>query len=329
MTATRRQFLQASGAIAASFAAAGTWAQDPYPTRAVKLISPYAPGGIVDLLGRALGDKLQRSMGQPFIVDAKPGAGGNLGTAFVAKNSRGDPYTLLLGASGPLAPNVTLYKNLGYDPLKDLIPVTMLAATPLVLCVASSSNIKTYTDLVTLLKTKGKETNYATAGAGTPQHLGVELLKQQLGGVESLNIPYKGAAPAVTALMANEVTFSIDHLVLVLPHIKSGRLRPLAVTSPKRAADLPDVATLQEHGLKDFEVRGWYGLLAPADVPDAIIRKLNTESVAAMRHPDSIATLASVGSEFVSGTPEEFRNLIAAEITKWRGVITKGGITAE
>jgi len=319
--------LKTSGAIAAAMAVPAAKANDPYPNKPVRIISPYSPGGVVDIVSRALAKKLQKSMGQPFIVEAKPGAGGNLGTQYVAKNTRGDPYTLLMGASGPLAANVTLYKNLGYDPLKDLIPITMVAATPLVLCVSSASNVKTYGDLTALLKSQGSKSNYATPGAGTPQHLGVELLKQQLG-VESVHVAYKGGSPAAMALVANEITFSMENLIVVLPHIRSGRLRPLAVTSPKRTADLPDVPTLQEHGLANFEVRGWYGLLAPAEVPDAIIRRLNTESVAALRQPDVVAKLASVGSESVAGTPEDFRNLIQAEINKWRVVITKGGITA-
>ncbi|HSV78331.1 MAG TPA: tripartite tricarboxylate transporter substrate binding protein [Ramlibacter sp.] len=328
MSPTRRLFLQGSGAVAASLALPAVQANEPYPSRPIRIISPYQAGGLVEILSRMLGEKLQRSMGQPVIVEAKPGAGGNVGTSFVARNSRGDPYTLLMGASGPLASNVTLYKNLGYDPLKDLIPITMVAATPLVLCVSASSPVKSFADFVALLKARGDKSNYATAGAGTPQHLGVELLKQKMG-VESTHVPYRGAAPAVNALLANEVTFSIDHLVLVLPHLKAGKLRALGVTSPKRAADLPDVPTMQELGLAGYEVRGWYGLLAPADVPDPIIRKLNMESVNALRQPDVVARLAAVGSESVAGSPEEFRNLIASEIAKWRVVINKAGITTD
>ncbi|NDZ18057.1 hypothetical protein C7T35_34615 [Variovorax sp. WS11] len=328
MHPTRRQILGCASAAAAVSAFPAAWGNEAYPNRAIRIISPYQAGGLVEILARTLGEKLQRSMGQPVIVEAKPGAGGNLGTSYVARAMRGDPYTLLMGASGPLAPSVTLYKNLGYDPLKDLTPITMVAATPLVLCVSASSSVQTFADLKAMLKATGASTNYSSAGAGTPQHLSVELMKQQLG-VESTHVPYKGAAPAVTALIANEVTFSIDHLVLVLPHIKSGRLRALGVTSPKRAPDLPELATLQESGLAGYEVRGWYGLLAPADVPDAIVRKLNTESVNALRQPDVIAKLASVGSESVAGSPDEFRNLISAEIVKWRDVITKSRISVD
>ena len=256
MTQSRRLFMQGAGALAASAALPGVWANEPYPSRPIRIISPYPPGGIVDILARTLGDKLQRSMGQPVIVEAKAGAGGNIGTSYVARQVRGDPYTLLLGASGPLAPNVTLNKDLGYDPLKDLSPITMVAATPLVLCVNVSSKLNSFSEFVAELKAPGGKTNFGSAGSGTPQHLSVELLKQQLG-VESTHIPYKGSAPAVNGLLSNEVTFLIDNLALVLPHVKAGKLRPLAVTSPRRAADLPDVATLKELGVPGYEARGW------------------------------------------------------------------------
>lgn len=325
MIKSRRHFLQAAGAIGASITLP-VLASEPYPTRPIRIISPYQSGGIVDILSRIVGEKFYQSMGQPVVVEAKPGAGGNIGTAYVARSSRGDPYTLLMGASGPLAPNVTLYKNLGYAPLKDLTPISLVAATPLVLCVNASSKVKTFSEFAALLKAQGDKINYSSVGPGTPQHLGVELMMQQLG-VNNMHIPYKGASLAVTALLANEVDYSIDHLVLVLPHIKSGRLRALAVTSPKRTPELADVPTMQENGLANYEVRGWYGLLAPAGVPEAIIRKLNTESVKALKQPDVVARLAALGSESVAGSPEEFRNLITSEIEKWRGVITKRGIT--
>lgn len=327
MSQTRRLLLQGAGALAVTAAFPGAWAEEAYPSRPIRIICPYPPGGIVDILARILGERLQKSMGQPVIVEAKAGAGGNIGTAYVARQVRSDPYTLLLGASGPLAPNVTLYKDLGYDPLKDLSPITLVAATPLVVCVNASSRLQSFQQLLAELKSPDAKTNYASAGSGTPQHLSVELLKQQLG-AESTHIPYKGSAPAINALLAGEVTFLIDNLALVLAHVKAAKLRPLAVTSPRRAADLPDVATLQELGVTGYETRGWYGLLAPAGVPDAIIRKLNRESVKALREPDVLARLAAFGSEDVAGSPEEFRALIASEIAKWRAVITRGRITA-
>jgi tripartite-type tricarboxylate transporter receptor subunit TctC len=328
MTDTRRQFIQHAAALAASLALPCVAAEPPYPSKPIRIISPYAAGGIVDILSRLLGEKLQRSLGQPVIVDAKPGAGGNIGTAYVARSAKGDPYTLLMGASGPLAANVTLYKELGYDPLTDLIPITLVAATPLVLSVSAAGKVKSFADLAALMKAPGGVTSFATAGAGTPQHLGVELMKQQLGAT-STHVPYRGAAPAVNALLANEVTFSIDHLVLVLPHIQAGKLRPLGVTSPLRTKELPEVPTMQELGLRDYEVRGWYGLLAPAGVPDSIVRKLNAECVSALRHPDLVARLATFGSESVAGPGEDLRKLIVTEIAKWRTVITKSGITVD
>jgi tripartite-type tricarboxylate transporter receptor subunit TctC len=328
MNASRRLVLESAVATVASAAWPLARAQAGYPNQPIKIVCTYPPGGIVDILARLLGDKLQRSLGQPVIVESRAGAGGNIGTAYVARTARGDAHTLLMGASGPLAANVTLFKNLGYDPLKDFTPITLVAATPLVLTVNASAKASSLSELIALLKSMKEKATYATAGVGTPQHLGVELFKQQVG-VDSTHIPYKGAAPGVNALLAGEVTFSMDHLVLVMPHIRAGKLRPLAVTTAKRVSELPDVATLQELGVSNFEVRGWYGLLAPADVSDAIVRKLNAESVAALRQPDVVAQLATFGSSSVAGTPEEFRALIASEITKWRDVITKAKITAD
>jgi len=329
MLRNRRKFLTSAAAIAASAAAPCISAREDYPSRAIRIITPYPAGGMVDMLSRMLGDKLQRSLGQPVIVESKAGAGGNLGTAYVARSARGDPYTLLMGASGPLAPNVTLFKNLGYDPLKDLVPITLVAATPLVLAVNVNSKLSNFGELVSLLKAEKGKINHGSGGAGTPQHLSVEFMKQQLG-LESTHVPYKGASPVISALLANEVTFAMELPVLVQPHIKAGKLRALAVTSPRRAPELPDVPTMQELGLPKYEARGWYGLLAPAGVPDAVVRKLNAESVKALREPDVMAKLAALGSsESVCGSPEEFRDFIALEIAKWRTVIKVSGITAD
>jgi len=328
MEGARRHFVQAASALAASLALPFARAQSGYPSRPVRIIVPYPPGGIVDILARLLGEKLQRSLGQPFVVEARAGVGGNVGTAYVARNARGDPHTLLMGASGPLAPNVTLFKDLGYDPLKDLIPVTLVAATPLVLTLSTSAKVNSYPELIEFLKRDKDKVMVGSAGPGTPQHLTMELFRQLIGAGPTI-VHYKGAPPMVNAMLSGEVTFNFDNLALVLPHVRSGKLRALAVTSPKRSSELPDVPTMQELGLPGFEARGWYGLLAPADVPDAIIRKLNVESVAALRQPDMVARLAGFGSESVAGTPEEFRAFIAAEIVKWRDVIKKANITAE
>ena len=324
----RRTFFAHAAAIAASVAVPSLRAQEAYPTRAIKIISPYPVGGITDILSRMLAEKLQRSLRQPVVVEAKTGAGGNLGTAFVARGARGDPYTLLLGASGPLAPNVTLFKNLGYDPLKDLTPITLVAATPLVLTVNTSNPAHSYADLVAQMKERGDKVNYGSGGAGTPQHLSVEMMMQRLG-ARSTHVPYRGAALVVGALLANEVNYAIELPVLVQPHIKAGKLRPLAVTSRNRLRDLPEVPTLHELGLDGFESAGWYGLLAPADIPDGVVRTLNRECVKALREPDVLVRLAALGSfEDVSGSPEDFHKFIATQIQKWRSVIEARGIVA-
>ena len=328
MTSGRRIFLRQAAAIGAALAAPGLRAQDNYPSRAIKIISPYPVGGITDILGRLMAERLQRTLRQPVIVEAKAGAGGNLGTSYVARAARSDPYTLLLGASGPLAPNVTLFKNLGYDPLKDLTPITLVAATPLVLTVPAANPVHSYAELVALMKERGEKVNYGSGGAGTPQHLSVEMMLQRLG-LRSTHVPYRGAAPVVGALLANEVHYAIELPVLVGPHIKAGKLRPLAVTSRTRIRELADVPTLAELGLEGFESGGWYGLLAPAEVPDAVVRTLNRESVKVLREPDMTTRLAALGSyDDVSGSPEDFHKFIGAQIQKWRGVIEARGITA-
>ena len=329
MNPSRRSLVRASGAALAALGVPAVRAQqDAWPSRPVKIVSPYPPGGIVDILSRVVGDRLQKSLGQPVIVEARPGAGGNVGTAFVARTGRGDPYTLLMGASGPLAANVTLYKSLGYDPLKDFSPITLVAAGPLVLILSTSARARDYPELIAQLKADRDKATFASAGSGTPQHLTAELFKQRVG-ASSTHVPYKGGAPAVNAMLTGEVTFSFETLVTALPHIRSGKLRALAITSAKRSAELPDLPTMQELGLAGFEARGWYGLLAPADVPAAIVRRLNTETVTILREPEVVARLAALGCESVPGTPEQFRTFMAAEIDKWRDVIQKAGITAE
>jgi len=328
VTSDRRAFLAQAAAVGATIAAPAIGAKETYPSRTVRIISPYPAGGITDILSRMLADKLQRSLGQSVIVEAKAGAGGNLGTAYVARGAKSDPYTLLMGASGPLAPNVTLFKNLGYDPLKDLSPITLVAATPLVVTVPANSAINSFPELVLLLKERGDRVNYGSGGAGTPQHLSVEMMLQRLE-VRSTHVPYKGAAPVVNALLAAEVHYAIELPVLVHPHIKAGKLRPLAVTSRSRIADLPGIPTMQELGLDNFESGGWYGLLAPADVSADVVRTLNRECVKALREPDVVARLSALGSfEDVAGSPEGFRKFIAAQIDKWRTVIEARGITA-
>lgn len=322
----RRRFLATAAAFGvATFPHLAT-AED-WPSKPLRIINPYPPGGIVDILARMVGEKLSQSLKQPVIVENKPGAGGNIGTAYVAR-LRGDPYTLLLGASGPLAINVSLYKDIGYDPARDFKPISLLAATPLVLVTSADTKISTLPDLLARLKGSQSSHFYGSAGSGTPQHLAGELFKQKTG-ASATHVSYKGGAPAVMAVLSNEVLYEFENLALVEPHLKSGRLVALAVTSAKRTTVLPQVPTMVEAGVAGFEARGWYGLLAPAGLPDAIIKRLNNETVKAVRMPDVRAKIASFGSDDVVNTPEEFAQFIAAEATKWRAIIDAGKITVE
>ena len=308
---------------AAAAAVRGATAAEPdYPVRAVRIVCPVLSGGIVDILARLLAAKLQGGLGQPFVVEARPGAGGNIGTAYVAR-AVGDPYTLLLGSSGPLAISPTLERNLGYDPLTDLAPISLVAATPLVLVVPASSPFQDLRGMMGELLEARQERLFPTPGIGSPQLLAGEAFRQRVGFAAS-PVHYNGSAPVVTAMIAAEMPYAFENLTLVLPHIRTGALRAIAVTSREKAALLPETPTMEEAGLEGFEVRGWYGLLAPAGVPEQIIRRLNAETTAALRVPDVAQRIAEMGSPIVAGSPGEFRDLMVSETRKWRAVIEAG-----
>lgn len=319
----RRKFLLATPALAAA-CACGPAAASAWPQQAIRLVNPYPPGGIVDILARALATDLSKAVGQPVVVENKPGAGGNIGTAFVAK-AAGDAHTLLLGASGPLAINGSLYKNLAFDPLKDFTPISLLAATPLVLVTARKSGITSVSELMKHLKHKNGAAFYASAGAGTPQHLASELFLQRAR-LTCAHVGYKGGAPAVFSVLASEVLFAFENLALVGAHIESGALNALAVTSARRVALLPDVPTVAENGLPGFEARGWYGLLAPAGIPAAASERLTLETLKIARAPHFQKLVASFGSENVAQGPGDFSRTIAADSGKWRSIIAAGKI---
>lgn len=317
---SRRTILAATVAGAALAATRSGFAQAPaYPSKRVRILVGFAPGGIVDLLARLLADRLTKSMGQPFIVENRPGAGANLATGLVA-HSKGDPYTLLLGSSGPLAVSPTIETNLGYDPLTDLIPICIMAKTPLVLVVAANSPYRDLQGLIQGMKKATQEVLYPTPGVGSPQLLAQEAFRQRAG-FPAAPVHYNGSAPAVLAVLGGEFAFTIENPLLVLGHIKAGRLRAIAVTSKQRAPLLPDVPTMSEAGLPGFEAGGWYGLVAPAGIPAAIVNQLHAETVAALKEPDFARRIAEMASPNIDSTPEEFRAFIASETQKWRLVL--------
>ena len=314
-------------AAAAAYATAGvgTAHATEWPhQQPLTIINPYPPGGIVDILARLVAEGLSKQLDESVIVESKPGAGGNIGTALAAR-SKNNGYTLLLGASGPLAINSSLYPDLGYDTMRDFSPISLLASTPLVLVTSTESGINSQAELMERMGDSSQPLFYGSAGAGTPQHLAGELFKQK-SGLTATHVPYKGGAPAIVALISNEVTFAFENLVLVEPHIKSGRLKALAVSSPERTQILPDVPTVMENGLGDFEARGWYGLLAPVGVPQDIVDRLAQETMTIAMQPKFRKAIASFGSDDVAEGPEQLSQLIKEDSKKWKGIIQAGNI---
>jgi len=321
---TRRRFITLTAGIAG---AGRAFPQSAYPTKPVRFVTPYPPGGTTEILARLLGAKLQDRMGQPFLVESRPGAGGNVGTDYVAK-SPGDGYTLLMGASGPLAIDVTLYKNLPYDPTKDLAAVILVASVPLVLVVTSSFPAKSVKELMDMLKAKPDAYSYASAGNGSPQHLSAELFKLMTG-LKMVHVPYKGSGPAINDVVGAQVPIMFDSMISILPQIKGGRVRALAVTSAARAELLPDVPTLAEAGVSGYESIAWYGVMAPGSTSQEIILKLNREMGAVLDLPDIRARMAEMGSPPVHNSPEKFAAFIRTEIVKWGKVVKESGATVD
>lgn len=297
-------------------------AQD-YPTKPIRLVVPFPPGGGTDLFARVLGGKLSETLKWVVVVENKPGAGGNIGVDLVAK-SPPDGYNIVMGQTSNLAINPALYRKLPYDPLKDLIPVVLVADAPLVLVVASQSPYKTLADLVAAAKAKPDELTFASPGNGTVAHLAGELF-QSAAGVKFRHIPYKGSATAMNDLMGGQVQLFMASVPTALPQIKNGKLRPLAVTSTKRAVALPDVPTIAEAGYKGFDANTWFGLLVPKGTPESIVTRLNTEANKVLKMPDVAAKFASEGGGAVGGTPEEFAALLKADYGKWAKVVKDSG----
>lgn len=297
---------------------------DAYPSKPVRFIVGFPPGGANDILGRLVGAKLQERLGQSFVVENKPGANAIIATEFVAK-SPPDGYTLLIGASGAMTFNPGLYDKLPYDPVRDFAPVTMIGSFPLVLTVSPAIGVATVGELVALAKGKPGSLNY---GAGsTPFQLAAELFKMQTG-TDFKHVPYKGSAATVNALLGGEVALTFVDSPPVVAQIKAGRLRGLAVTSPKRAAFMPDLPTVIEAGVPDFEVVLWTSLFAPAATPTAIVRKLQGEIAKIVQLPEIRERMTSIGIDPIGGTPEELARQLHADLERWTRVARTAGIKA-
>ncbi len=312
-------------ALAFAILSAPAPAQD-FPTKPVRFIVPNPPGGASDITARVLAEKLSQRWGQPVVVENKPGAGAIIGTDFVAK-APPDGYTILLVPSSH-AFNVNLYKKLPYDSVKDFAALTQTAWTPLVLVVNPSLPVKSVKELIAYAKANPGKLTYASSGSGTSLHLAAEMFKD-MAGVDIVHVPYKGSTAAHPDVLSGQVSMIFDTIPAVLPHIKSGKLRPLAVTGTKRSALMPDLPTMAEAGLPGYAASSWGGVLAPAGTPKATIDKLNAEMVAVLKLPEVQERLTGVGLEPASGTPAEFEAFIKAEIAKWSKIIKEAGITAE
>ena len=321
---TRRAVLAAACAFAVLGAA---HAQDNYPSRPIRLVVPVAASGMTDIVARLLAQKLSERIGQPVIVDNRVGAGGNIGTEAVARAAP-DGYTLLMAYPGPLVVNPSLYRNLGYDPVRDFAPVSLLASYPMALAVHPSLPVKNVAELVTLAKRSPKTLNYGSAGNATTSHLTMELFRREAG-VEMVHVPYKGAAPALTDLIAGQLQLVFDSLTLIMPQHQNGRVRALAVTSKERSRAYPDLPTVAESGLKDFEVIGWYGILAPAGTPRPIVERLSREFTAVVNDPAVNKELTSRGLEPIGRDAAAFANLIRNERTVWHRVVTDSNIKVD
>jgi tripartite-type tricarboxylate transporter receptor subunit TctC len=299
-----------------------------WPTRPIKMVVPYAVGGAADLTARVLGQKMAEGLGVPVVIENKPGANGGIGTDQVAKAAP-DGYTLLLDASGPIVVNPVLYAKVPYDPVKDLLPISQVTSYQYVLVVPAASPITSLDNLLAIAKAKPGTLTYGSAGIGSGGHLAGEMLAIDAS-TKMIHAPYKGNAPALADLLGGQLSFSFDTVITSAPHIAAGKLRPFAVSGPRRAAPLPGVPTMQELGFKDFEVTQFQGLFAPAGTNKAIVARLHAEVVKALKSPDVVKRLADEGgNEIVGGTPEEFAKQIRSDLDRYGKLIKTARITAE
>ncbi len=301
--------------------AASIVAAQDYPNRPLRMVVPLAPGGSADLLARFLAPGLTERLGRPVVVENRAGAGGHIGSEFVAK-SPPDGH-ILLTAGIPQAIGMSLYKKLTYDMAKDLVPVIQGATFPSLIAVHPSLPVRSMKELLALAKSRPGELNYG-ANTGSPNHLGMELL-----GVKMSHIPYKGAGPVVTDLIAGHIHIASLGFPPALPHVQSGRLRALAVTGVERSRQLPNLPTVAESGVPGYNVTSWYGVFAPAGTPREIVARLNAESTAVLKSPDIAGKLTALGAEVATTTPEEFGRIVRDEIAKWAKVVQATGARAE
>jgi tripartite-type tricarboxylate transporter receptor subunit TctC len=328
-SASRRRLLASATAIAlAALLPAVAQAQGAWPTRPVRIVVPFAPGGTTDILARALAPELSKAFGQSFIVENKPGAGGNIGADLVAKAAP-DGYTFLMGTVGTHGINKSLYSRMPFDPQKDFAPVTLVAGVPNVMVVntekAAARGIHTVADFIKYAKANPGKVNMASSGNGTSIHLAGELFKS-MAGIYMTHFPYTGSGPALMGMLGGDMDVMFDNLPSSMPHIKAGKLKALAVTSAQRSAALPEVPTVEEAAkLKGFEASSWFGLLAPAGTPQDIVNRVQQETAKALATPQMKERLLAQGAIPSGNTPAQFAQMIDREIKKWAPVVKASG----
>jgi len=305
---------------------ASTGLAQSYPSKPIRIVVGFTPGGGVDINARLLAPKLAEDFGQQVIVGNRPGAGTNIANELVARAAP-DGYTLLINTAA-VAINMSLYKKVGYDALRDFAPLSLFSMSPNILVVHVSVPVKNVKELVALAKSRPGELNFSSAGAGTTQHLAGELFNLRAG-TKMVHVPYRGSAPSLTALISGEVELTYANIPAISAHVKAGRLRPLANLGPKRSDQLPEVPTIREAGIKGVEVVVWYGVLAPAATPRDIVVKLADAIARAARSPDTRQRLQDLGAEPVGNTPEEFGKLLREEVARWAEVVRVSGARAD
>jgi tripartite-type tricarboxylate transporter receptor subunit TctC len=302
-------------------------AAEQYPRRPVRLIAPFPAGGGVDIVARQIAQKLSESWGQQVVVDNRTGATGIIGTDLAAK-ATADGYTLIMGNVATHAVNVSLYKKLPYDPVKDFAPITLVARVPEILVVHPSLAATSVKELVALARAKPGQLTVGSAGRGSPPHLAAELF-QWLAKVQFVHVPYKGSSPALADLIGGQINLYFSNILSATPHVKSGRLRALGVTGAKRSAVMPEVPTIAEAGVPRYEEYNWYGLLAPKGTPAAVLAKVHRDVVGVLRAPEVEERLIKDGAEVIGNTPQEFARFIRSEIDKYASVIKERGLRAD
>lgn len=317
-----------AGAVMSSLLATAAWSQTPaYPSKPLRWIVGFAPGGITDIMTRILARHLSESLGQPVVVENRAGGGGLI-AAQLAARAPADGYTLFSGTISTLATNVSTYRKLPYDPVRDFAPVTLTAMTPYLLVVHASIPARSVKEFISLAKSRPGQITFGTAGSGGGSHLATEMFRA-MAGIDLVHVPYKGAAPAMTDLLTGQIGMNFNQPPSTLPHMASGRIRVLAASGARRVESMPDVPTLAEAGLAGYEATSWQGLLLPAGTPAAVVTRLHKDVSAVLSAAEMRERLKSAGSDVIPTTPEEFSRFIVLEIEKWGKVVREAGLTPQ